>query len=137
MWAVELGPEIPPEEIKGALSLDGGTLTFTPADEARPALAIPVDSIAKARRLRGSPVLMVTHGHGASRRTAFYFAQPPPIGVLTGRVTEAPERGLAAFRNPRRKARRDNFGYLGAVNRAKKPVVAEWARAIRAAAGIV
>jgi hypothetical protein len=134
VWAVELGPDLPPDEIKGALALEGETLSFTPEREVDPPLSIPVASIAKVRRLRGSPVLMVVHGRGVTRRTAFYFAQPPPLGVLTGQVTERPPGGLAAFRNPRRRARRDNIGYLGAVNRAKKPQISEWVRAIRAAA---
>jgi hypothetical protein len=134
VWAVELGPDIPPDEIKGDLELDADTLTFTPADQARPRLAIPVGSVVKVRRLRGSPVLMIAHGTGVVRRTAFYFAQPPPLGVMTGQVAEPPQRGLAAFRNPRRRARRDNLGYLGAVNREKKAQISEWVRAVRAAA---
>jgi hypothetical protein len=80
---------------------------------------------------------MVVHGRGAdTRRTAFYFAQPPPLGVLTGQTTERPQGGgLATFRNPRRRARRDNLGYLGVVNRQKKALVSDWVRAVRAAAG--
>ena len=137
VWAVELGPEIPPDEIKGALALEGDTLTFTPGTGDHPPLGIPLGSIAKVRRLRGSPVLMVIHGRGAgTRRTAFYFAQPPPLGLLTGQTTERPRGGLAAFHNPRRKARRDNLGYLGVVNREKKAQVSEWVRAVRAAAGV-
>ncbi len=46
------------------------------------------------------------------RRTAFYFVQPPPLSALLGTTVERPS-GLAAFRNPKRKARRDNVGYLG------------------------
>jgi hypothetical protein len=137
VWAVELGPEVPPDEIKGALALEADTLTFAPGTQGHPRLAIPLGSISKVRRLRGSPVLMVTHGLGAGmRRTAFYFAQPPPLGGLTGQTTERAGTGLAAFRNPRRKARRDNLGYLGAVNREKKALVSEWVRAVRVAAAI-
>lgn len=134
MWAVELGPELPPDETKGVLTLDGETLSFTPEPVVGPPLEIPVGSITKVRRLRGSPVLMVVHGTGVMRRTAFYFAQPPPLGVMTGQVTERPQGGLAAFRNPKRKARRDNLGYLGAINRAKKAQISEWVGALRAAA---
>ena len=135
VWAVELGPEVPPDEIKGALALEADKLTFAPGTQGQPRLAIPLESISKVRRLRGSPVLMVTHGLGAGmRRTAFYFAQPPPLGGITGQTTERPGTGLAAFRNPRRKARRDNLGYLGVVNREKKALVSEWVRAVRVAA---
>jgi hypothetical protein len=137
VWAVELGPEVPPEEIKGALALESDALWFAPGTEGHPRSAIALGSISKVRRLRGSPVMMVTHGRGADmRRTAFYFAQPPPLGGVTGRTTEPPASGLAAFRNPRRKARRDNLGYLGVANREKKVLVSEWVRAVRAAAGV-
>jgi hypothetical protein len=40
---------------------------------------------------------------------------------------------LAALRNPKRKARRDNVGYLGLSNRAKKDELVAWERAVRAA----
>jgi hypothetical protein len=66
-----------------------------------------------------------------SRKTAFYFAQPPPLATLLGAPVERPA-GLAAFRNPKRKARRDNVGYLGLMNREKKAAISEWVSAVRA-----
>jgi len=133
-WAVELGPETTPEDVKGTLALQGDSLAFSPADEALPFLRIPLASISKVRRLRGSPVLMVVHGtQAALRRTAFYFAQPPPLGVLLGQQTTERPAGLGAFRNPKRRARRDNVGYLGMTNREKKALLTEWVRAVRAA----
>ena len=41
--------------------------------------------------------------------------------------------GLAAFRSPKRKARRDNVNYLGLTNREKKETLADWVRAGREA----
>jgi hypothetical protein len=136
VWAVELAKEIEPDEVKGTLELSDTALLFTPSDEGLPVLRIPLTDIQKVRRLRGSPVLMVERALPAgTRRTAFYFAQPPPLGALLG--TAPPERpsGLGAFRSPKRKARRDNVNYLGVSNRDKKPVLAEWVQAVRDAMG--
>ena len=74
--------------------------------------------IAKVRRLRGSPVLMVERTTSAgSRRTAFTRAAPAARRAGWGPV-ERPA-GFDRFRAPR-KARRDNVGYLGLMNREKK-----------------
>jgi hypothetical protein len=136
VWAVELGPRSPQDDVKGSLALEPDALTFAPADPGRPPIRIALASIAKVRRLRGSPVLMVVHGaEGTKRRTAFYFVQPPPLGVLLGTQEPVRPSGIAAFRNPKRRARRENVGYLGVTNRDKKAVLAEWVRAVRAAAG--
>ena len=131
MWAVELGKGVQPDEIKGTLELGDRALLFSPNDEARPALRIALDDIGKVRRLRGSPVLMVGRTTPAgSRKTAFYFAQPPPLAVLTGASAEQPV-GFDRFRSPKRRARRDNVGYLGLMNREKKAALSEWVRAVK------
>lgn len=136
VWAVELGPGKAQDDVKGTLSIVGGTLAFEPLDESLPATRIGLDRISKVRRLRGSPVLMVVHGkQEGARRTAFFFAQPPPLGVLLGQQEMERPRGLEAFRNPKRRARRDNVGYLGVTNREKKSLLAEWVRAVREGAG--
>jgi hypothetical protein len=133
VWAVELARGVEPDEIKGTLELSDAALLFSPLDEARPALRIPMTEILKVRRLRGSPVLMIERTTTTgSRRTAFYFAQPPPLNALLGTAPERPT-GLAAFRSPKRKARRDNVNYLGLTNREKKETLAEWVGAVREA----
>jgi len=133
VWAVELAKEVEPDEIKGTLELSDSALLFIPLDEGRPGLRIPLTDILKVRRLRGSPVLMVERMmQTGPRRTAFYFAQPPPLNALLGTAPERPS-GLAAFRSPKRKARRDNVNYLGLTNREKKETLAEWVRALREA----
>jgi hypothetical protein len=133
VWAVELAKGVEPDEIKGTLELSETALLFTPLDETRTGLRIALTDIRKVRRLRGSPVLMVERTMPAgSRRTAFYFAQPPPLNALLGTRPERPS-GLAAFRSPKRKARRDNVNYLGLTNREKKQTLAEWVRAVREA----
>jgi len=131
VWAVELAKEVEPDEIKGTLELSDAALLFIPLDEGRPGLRIPLTDILKVRRLRGSPVLMVERMmQTGPRRTAFYFAQPPPLNALLGTAPERPS-GLAAFRSPKRKARRDNVNYLGLTNREKKETLSEWVRAVR------
>jgi hypothetical protein len=135
VWAVELEKDARLEDVKGTLRLAEEGLVFTPRDEGRPEARIALDEIAKVRRLRGSPVLMVVRSTPAGeRRTAFYFAQPPPIAVITGEAIERPKtRSISDLRNPRRKARRQNVSYLGVMNREKKQAVTEWVRAVRAA----
>jgi hypothetical protein len=133
VWAVELEKDARLDEVKGTLELVTDALLFTPRAEGQPATQFPLAAIDKVRRLRGSPVLMIefTTG-GRPRRTAFYFVQPPPLAALRGEPMERPA-GLAGFRNPKRKARRDNVGYLGATNRMKKAQLNEWVREIRSA----
>ena len=134
MWEVELGKPESPGEVKGTLELSDRNLIFTPRDEARSTVRIALDEIAKVKRLRGSPVLMVIRETAAGpQRTAFYFVQPPPMIPLHGEPVER-GRGLAAFRNPKRQARRDNISYLGLMNRENKATLKEWVRAVEAAA---
>ena len=132
VWAVELGPSSRLDEREGVLSLGDDSLRFAAMDDAGD-LAIPLADVVKVRRLRGSPVLLIVHGRlGQERRTAFYFAQPPPLtAFLEG---QAERTTLATLRNPRRKARRQNVGYLGVMNRTRKAQLVEWERSVRAAA---
>ncbi len=128
VWAVELGIG-PPVEREGTLSLDPEELRFEPSEPGR-AIALPLAAIARVRRLRGSPVLMVVSRRGAERlRTAFYFAPPPP---LPGAEDES-QRLSIPFRNPRRRARRRNVTYLGFMGREKRELLVAWERAVREA----
>jgi hypothetical protein len=130
VWEVELGKPGPSEELKGTLELSHRDLIFTPRDEARGNVKIPLDEIAKVKRLRGSPVLMVLRETAAGHeRIAFYFAQPPPIGAMRGEPVER-RTGISAFRNPKRQARRDNISYLGLMNRENKALLKEWVKAV-------
>ena len=119
---------------KGSLDLEDRTLVFEPADDA-PSRRIALTDIRKVRRLRGSPVLLVIHAAGGVVfRTAYYFAQPPPLE----RTQPLPQERLtilAIRKNTRRYVRRQNVGYLGMWNRQKKGLLAEWERAVRTAIG--
>lgn len=131
VWAVET--HLGPEERRGTLSLEPGALVFGPAapgHEIRIALA----DVTKARRLRGSPVLVVVHRAGPQmRRTVFFFVQPPPLGPVLGTAPELETRPSLFPRSTKRRARKRNVGYLGLWNRAKRQQVQEWETAVRAA----
>lgn len=132
VWAVELGEGVAPTEREGTLWRDDDELRFEPAREGETGISIPFREVRKVRRLRGSPVLIVVRRRGDREiRTAFYFAQPPPLSAFTDTQTDV--RSVIPFRNPRRKARRDNVGYLGMMNREKKAEVIGWEREVRAA----
>lgn len=131
VWAVELGAGSPVER-EGVLALEAEALRFEPSEPGR-AISLPLADVVRVRRVRGSPVLMVVTRRGDDRvQTAFYFVRPPP---LPSREAEEEERRLAmpSLRNPRRKARRRNVGYLGLMNREYKQLLVAWERAVREA----
>lgn len=130
VWAVELGPGAPTTEVRGQLALASQALVFSPRDERQSERRYPLREIVRTRRLRGSPVLMVvTRGGGGARRTAFYFVQPPPLPK-----TEEVAPTSTLRRSTKRRARRQNVGYLGTWNREKKALLREWERHVRVAA---
>jgi len=49
VWAVELGKEVEPDEIKGTLELSDQALLFSPDEEARPTMRISLHDIAKVQ----------------------------------------------------------------------------------------
>jgi hypothetical protein len=132
VWAVELGAESRLEEVRGTLALAGGALVFSsrdrPDDERRYALR----EVVQAKRLRGSPVLMIVRDTPeGQRRTAFYFVQPPPMErpeVETMRPSP-----IGNVRSSKRRIRRENAGYLGMWSREKKALLREWERQVKTA----
>jgi hypothetical protein len=128
VWAVDLARE-PTKDRPGTLSLQPGHLVFEPRAADAGALRIPLSTIRRVRRLRGSPVLMVVHERaGRKTDTAFYFVQPPPLApVLPQGDRPTP---LSFARASRRRARRQNVGYLGSSGREKRRHIEEWARAL-------
>jgi hypothetical protein len=134
VWAVELGPNSALEEVKGSLSLTSDALVFTPRDETRAPERFPFAQISRARRLRGSPVLMVVRGHSdGDRRFAFYFVQPPALERPEPIAQRPTPFGIG--RNTKRKVRRQNVSYLGMWNQEKKALLREWERQVRTAIG--
>ena len=129
VWAVELEPGSRLEEVQGSLTLETKALVFTPREGSE--RRYPLAEVARARRLRGSPVLLIVHEPARQqRRTAFYFVQPPPL-VPPDESRKAVLGPLAGGSS--RKVRRRNASYLGLSNRQKKQVLREWERAVKAA----
>jgi hypothetical protein len=133
VWAVDLIRE-PKKDRQGTLSLDEGQLVFEPRSSTASALRIPLDAIRRVRRLRGSPVMVVAHrGSEMTLETAFYFVQPPPLEPVIG---ERDRPTVLSFgRGSKRRARRQNVGYLGMGNRQKRVEIDEWVRAVDEARG--
>lgn len=128
VWAVDLIRE-PKKDRQGTLSLESHHLVFEPRAAGTGALRIPLAAIRKVRRLRGSPVLLVVHDrNGRTDDTAFYFVQPPPLEPVLGQG-ERPT-PLSFGRASRRRARRQNVGYLGFSNRSKREQIDEWVAAV-------
>ena len=128
VWAVELGKGVQPDEIKGTLEL-GDEACSSPRTTRR------ARRCGSARHREGPSPPRLTGAHGgadhlvgpAQNRVLLRAAAP---ASLLGAPVERPG-GLAAFRNPKRKARRDNVGYLGLMNREKKAALSEWVRAVK------
>ena len=130
VWAVDLVHE-PKRDRQGTLSLQPGHLVFEPRAGSAP-IRIPLGSIRKIRRLRGSPVLLVIHaGVPKDAQTAFYFVQPPPLEPVVGQG-ERPT-PFSFGRASRRRRRRENVQYLGMSNASRRAQIDEWVREVKAA----
>jgi hypothetical protein len=122
------------EEQRGVLSLEAPELVFTDR-RATERVAIPLTDIRKAKRVRGSPVLVLTVGDGPARReVAFYFAPPPPLKSQSkplDRPRLVPFGGVRDADKTTKKVMRTNVSYLHQANASKKEEIEEWLRAIR------
>ncbi len=139
VWMVHLSPGASLDGVEGLLSLHDDAVVFAEAGVQRVA-RFPLESVQKARRLRGSPVLRLDWlEEKGPRRTAFFFVQPPPLeppefGVRRPRsdpfATE-PARGLAAMRKPsKRRQMRANSSYLQTGGIRRGELIKAWADAI-------
>ncbi|MFL5766419.1 MAG: hypothetical protein ACJ758_01070, partial [Actinomycetota bacterium] len=98
------------------IALEEEALVFESSDGS-PGERIALADVRRAKRIRGSPVLVVHYITASEEaRAAFYFAKPPPI---------EPE-GVK-----KRKARRQAVHYLEMSNVDIKDEVRAWERAIR------
>lgn len=143
VWMVHLGAasrgtQAMLPEVRGTLTLGETGLEFT---ESKTGVDARFDygSIRRARRIRGSPVLLVDwRKDGEDRRTAFYFSQPPPLQPVTRSPTIEPPRPLGPFTRAtpsKRQVARMNLGYLRSTSVSKKPVIREWEKAVEERAG--
>ncbi len=143
VWMVPLG-RTPIVEIVGELRLEDDCLLFEPREDGAPATRLGFEVITKVRRLRGSPVLMVTHGasDAARRQTAFYFTQPPALTHIVRSMTPRdadvdPDAmrpsafGMAQRRPSKRRSVRTNATYLAQQGTNRKRQIQEWVEEIR------
>ena len=136
---VHLGAGTKPREVRGTLTLGTSGLEFV---ERKTEVDVRFDygSIRRAKRIKGSPVLMVDwRKNGEDRKTAFYFSQPPPLEPMPRSPTIEPPRGpLGPFTRAtpsKRQVARMNLGYLRSSSANTKHVVRAWAEAVTERAG--
>ena len=135
VWMVHLGlgDGRKAAEVRGTLTLGDEGLEFV---ERKTGADVRFDytSIQRAKRVRGSPVLLVDWRRGEeSRKTAFYFTQPPPLEPVPRTATIEPRGPLGPFTRAtpsKRQVARMNLGYLRSTSVAKKDIVKAWSRAI-------
>jgi hypothetical protein len=128
VWKVELVRGSEPLDVRGTLSMSDDALVF--ADDDGAATPIRFADLETAKRLRGSPVLVIRHVDRARGETAFYFTEPPPLQPPDPATLSLRE---ATRRKPsQRRQRRDNTGYLAGHGRALRPTIEGWATETRA-----
>ena len=125
------------DDVRGELNLEEDAVVFVEAKtggEHR----FPFAEVGKARRVRGSPILMLTQRReGKPQRIAFYFSQPPPLkppepgSLPTAGLNMRPMGAFGAFRRTtKRRHMKTNIGYLTMANTGKREEIQEWAEEI-------
>jgi hypothetical protein len=138
VWMVHLGTGSKPPEVRGTLTLGESGLEFV---ERKTGADVQFDygSIRRAKRIKGSPVLMIDwRKDGEDRKTAFYFSQPPPLEPVPRSPTIDPPGPLGPFTRAtpsKRQVARMNLGYLRSTNVANKRIVRDWVDAVTERAG--
>ncbi|MGH2540629.1 MAG: hypothetical protein ACRDGK_08925 [Actinomycetota bacterium] len=118
---------------EGTLSLEADALVFEDRDTGG-RIRLTFAEIRSAKRVRGSPILLVGHDDGADRaETAFYFSRPPPLATPepgSGGTTAA-GRPLGPFaamrRTSKRRHQRENVKYLTTKSSGAKVIIQAWA----------
>lgn len=144
VWMVRLDRGQVEDDTRGTLALEADAVVFT---ETRSGIEhrFPLEAMDKPRRVRGSPILLVSHrANGERRRTAFYFSQPPPLRPPDPGTTSLPGAGpsgrpMGAFgafrRSSKRRHMRSNLGYLTMANTSYKAVIQVWVVEVGARVG--
>ena len=139
VWMVHLRRGEPVVEIEGEIDLTGDAVVFTDAEDGE-SVSFAYSSVLRAKRLRGSPVLLLEwQSEGEPRRTAFYFSQPPPLTPPEPGQTSLPgdpftTRPTGAFgairRSSKRRHQKTNIQYLQTVGIKQKDEIKGWVDAI-------
>jgi hypothetical protein len=138
VWMVQLARGEADKDVRGTLDIDDEALLFTDDRGDSAGARLSFTSIRRAKRVRGSPILLVEWELGAARnRTAFYFTQPPPLHAAAGRSTadEPIPRTPSPIpfrRSSKRKAQRTNAQYLQTHGISKKELINGWADEVSA-----
>jgi hypothetical protein len=138
VWMVQLVRGEADKDVRGTLDLDDEALLFTDPRGEGTEFRLSFTSIRQAKRVRGSPVLLIEwEADGTRRRTAFYYTQPPPLHTAAGRSTmdEPLPRtpSVVPFRRSgKRKAQRTNARYLQTHGISKKGLINSWAEEVTA-----
>ncbi|HWL90005.1 MAG TPA: hypothetical protein VNP90_01460 [Actinomycetota bacterium] len=133
VWMVHLGGRSKPLEVRGTLTLGENGLEFV---ERKTGADVGFDyrSIRRAKRIKGSPVLLVDwRKDGEDRKTAFYFSQPPPLEGMPRSPTLDPRGPLGPFTRAtpsKRQVARMNLGYLRSTSATNKRTLRAWAEAV-------
>jgi hypothetical protein len=109
------------EPVEGVLSLTEDALVFAPVEGV--GLRLARTRIRAGQRLRGSPVLRITHLTAEGLEDAFFFFVRPPRLSVEGRTSLLSARGLQ---------RTGTILTLRAESKRLKPELKEWVRAVRA-----
>jgi hypothetical protein len=135
VWMVRLDRGHVDDDVRGMLSLEADAVVFTEAISTME-YRFPLEHIQKPRRVRGSPILLITYRtNGQLQRMAFYFSQPPPLRPPEPGSTSLPRRGIEASpmgafgafrRSSKRRHMRSNLGYLTTANAGYRRVIQGW-----------
>jgi hypothetical protein len=144
VWMVALG-RAPMVEVVGDLRLEQEGLIFQPRNEEMPTTRLRFETIARVTRVRGSPVLMITHADDTAQKaqTAFYFTQPPALSHIV--KSRSPQRaedtdlrsirpmpfGIGQRKPSKRRTVRTNATYLTQEGTNRKKELQTWVEEIR------
>ena len=126
VWMVRLDRGQVEDDVRGTLELEPDAVVFTEAHTGFQH-RIPITEMQRPKRVKGSPILMVSHAtSGDVRRVAFYFSQPPPLRPPEPGSMSLPESGLAGrpagpFAAFRRSSKRRHMRTNLATSRRRTP----------------
>jgi hypothetical protein len=137
VWMVHLERGGDLQDEKGTLRMEEDALVFA-SKRSEAVTRFPFSATRGAKRVLGSPVLVVRWRDGDVRReTAFYFAQPPPLRRADTPMTERqalrtqrPSLFGMARGQSRRAQRKDAIRYLTARSADSRDSIGPWAKAI-------